>query len=140
MPLVPFQSWMPDSADFNSESSADALNVIPSAYRFRPFPGFSPVAAALTARAQGAASFRSLSGTIFNFCGDATKLYKLASDGLTWDDVSRTSGGAYTITQDSKWSFSQFGDYIIAVNGIDAAQVYQLGVSTNFAALGGSPP
>lgn len=140
MALVPFQSWMPDSADFNTESSADALNVIPSAYGFRPFPGFSPIAAALTARAQGAASFRSLSGTIFNFCGDATKLYKLASDGLTWSDVSRTVGGAYTITADSKWSFSQYGDYIIAVNGIDVPQVYQLGVSTNFAALGGSPP
>ena len=138
--MLPFLPWLPDSADFNTESSAEALNVIPSSYGFRPFPGFSASASAITARAQGAISVRSTSGTIFNFCGDATKLYKLASTGLSWSDVSRTVGGAYATATDSKWSFSQYGDYVIATNGNDAPQVYQLGVSTNFAALGGSPP
>lgn len=138
--MVPFLPWMPDSADFNTESSSEALNVIPSAYGFRPFPAFSNTASAITARAQGAISCRSLAGTIYNFCGDATKLYKMATDGLSWSDVSRTSGGAYTTATDSKWSFSQYGDYVIATNGNDAVQVFQLGVSSNFAALGGSPP
>lgn len=140
MALVPFLPFLPDSADFNTESSAEALNVIPSSYGFRPFPGFSNTASAITARAQGAISCRSLSGTIYNFCGDATKLYKLAADGLSWSDVSRTVGGAYATAADSKWSFAQYGDYVIATNGNDAVQVYQLDVSTNFAALGGTPP
>ena len=137
--MIPFQPWLPDSADFANVSS-EALNVIPSSYGFRPFPGFTNTASAVTARVQGAISVRSLSGTIFNFCGDATKLYKLASDGLSWSDVSRTSGGAYAVAADSKWSFAQYGDYVIATNGNDAVQVFQLGVSTNFAALAGSPP
>ena len=140
MTLVPFQPWMPDGADFGEESSAEALNVIPSKDGFRPFPGFSSSASAITARAQGAISVRSTTGTIFNFCGDATKLYKLATTGLTWSDVSRTVGGAYATAIDARWSFTQYGDYVIAVNGNDAPQVFQLGVSSNFAALGGTPP
>lgn len=140
MPFQPFLPFMPDSADFEAPSSSEALNVIPSSYGFRPFPDFAPTATAISARAQGAVSVRSLSGAIYNFCGDATKLYKLNANGLAWSDVSRTVGGAYSTASDSKWSFSQYGDYVIATNGNDAAQVYQLGVSSNFAALSGSPP
>lgn len=138
--MIPFAAWMPDIAAFETESASEAQNVIPSASGFRPFPAFANAATAITARAQGAVTVKSLSGTIYNFCGDATKLYKLNADGLAWSDVSRTVGGAYSTATDSKWSFAQFGDYLIAVNGNDAAQVYQLGVSTNFAALGGTPP
>jgi len=138
--MVPFASWLPDSADFATQASSEALNVIPAPDGFRPFPAFAATASAITARAQGAVTCRSLSGTIYNFCGDATKLYKLNSNGLAWSDVSRTVGGAYATASDSKWSFSQYGDYVIATNGNDAVQVYQLGVSSNFAALAGSPP
>jgi hypothetical protein len=138
--MVPFAAWQPDTADFDTGVSTEALNVIPSTSGFRPFPSFVNTASAITARAQGAISVRSISGTIFNFCGDATKLYKLASDGLTWSDVSRTVGGAYSVASDSKWSFAQYGDYLMATNGNDAVQVFELGVSSNFSALAGSPP
>ena len=33
------------------------------------------------------------------------------------------------------WTFTQFGEYVIASNGVDAAQFYLMGTSTNFAAL-----
>lgn len=138
--MVPFSPWLPDIAAFQTDVATEALNVIPSTTGFRPFPAFSNTASAITARAQGAISVRSLSGTIFNFCGDATKLYKLASDGLSWADVSRTVGGAYATASDAAWSFTKYGDYLLATNGNDAVQVFQLGVSSNFSALGGSPP
>ncbi|MDP1702584.1 MAG: hypothetical protein Q8L53_16725 [Aestuariivirga sp.] len=118
----------------------DVLNVVPSQTGFRPFPAFSGVTGAITARAQGAISVRGLQGTIYTFCGDATKLYKLDSDGLAWTDVSRLAGGAYSTAADSWWDFFIFGDVVIAQNGNDAPQIYQLDVSTNFAALGGTPP
>lgn len=138
--MIPFGAWLPDIAAFETGASREALNVIPSASGFRPFPAFSHVASAITARAQGAISVRSVNGTIFNFCGDATKLYRLNSDGLSWADVSRTTGGAYTTAADGKWSFAQYGNYVIACNLADVPQVFHLGVSSNFAALGGTPP
>jgi hypothetical protein len=138
--MVPFSPWMPDIAAFETDASREALNVISSVSGFRPFPAFAHVTEAITARAQGAISVRSLSGVIYNFCGDATKLYLMDSDGLGWSDVTRVSGGDYATAVDAKWNFAQYGNFLIAVNGNDAAQVFELGVDTNFAALAGTPP
>ncbi len=137
--MINFSPWLPDIAAFNSAASMDVLNVVPSQTGFRPFPAFSNVTSAITARAQGAISVRGLQGTINNFCGDATKLYKEASDGLSWADVSRLAGGAYTTAADSWWDFFLFGDIVVATNGNDVPQYFQLDVSTNFALLAGSP-
>ena len=139
--MTPFAPWLPDVADFSPAVSTVAKNVIPpAATGFKPWPSFTAIAAALTARAQGAATMRGLTGTIFNFAGDATKLYKADSTGLVYDDVSRTTGGAYTTASDGWWNFTLFGDYVIACNQADATQVFQLSTSSNFAALSGSPP
>lgn len=138
--MVPFAPFMPDIASFETSASREALNVIPSPSGFRPFPSLEGVATATTARAQGAISVRSTTGAIFNFCGDATKLYRLNSNGLGWADVSRVTGGAYSTPPDANWSFTQFGDFVIACNGPDDTQVFNLASSTNFAALNGTPP
>lgn len=135
-----FGPWLPDQPSFESGACSDILNVIPSEKGYRPANSFFNVASAITARAQGAFTCRGKQGTIYNFCGDATKLYKLASDGLSWEDVSRTVGGAYATANDGWWDFALFGDIVIATNGVDAPQKFQLDVDTDFAALGGSPP
>jgi hypothetical protein len=103
-------------------------------------PSFIEAADTMSARVQGAVLARGIGGAIAQFAGDATKLYRLNTSGTTWADVSRTSGGAYSTPTDGGWSFAQFGDLVIAVNGADAAQKFAIGSSTNFAALGGSPP
>ena len=138
--MIPFGPWLPDQPAFRSGGSLEALNVIPTQNGYRPFPGFSAVADAVTARAQGMFTCRGLTGTIHNFCGDATKLYKMDSDGLGWTDASRLAGGAYTTAATGWWDFFQFGDTVIAINGADAAQSFTLSSSANFAALGGSSP
>lgn len=140
MTMYPFMPWIPDLDGLNSQAAMEALNVIPTATGYRPFPGFGVVASAITARAQGAFSVRDLSGNIHNFCGDATKLYKMASDGLSWSDVSRLAGGAYAAPSGGWWVFWQFGNLIFATDGVDALQSFNLASSTNFAAAAGSPP
>lgn len=138
--MINFSPWLPDIADFNTNASSDALNVIPCTTGFKPFPTATVVTSAITARVQGAATFRAASGTIYNFCGDAIKLYKMAADGLSWTDVTRTVGGAYATAIDGWWDFSQFGDYVVATNNVDAVQVFQMDSASNFSALAGSPP
>src|SRR5262249_6785856 len=132
--------YLPDLPPRDNPGALEAKNVIPKIASYGPFADFASNTDALTARCQGAFSCRDLAGNVHNFAGDATKLYKLASSGLTWSDVSRTVGGAYSVDTANGWSFTQFGNYVIAVNGTDVPQVYQLGTSTNFAALSGSPP
>lgn len=140
MSVVPFGPWMPDIAAIEGSAAQEALNVVPTLNGYRPMAAFGNTASAITARAQGAISVRDLSGTIHNFCGDATKLYKMASDGLSWNDVTRVSGGAYACPATGWWQFFQFGNALVATNGVDAPQLYTLASSSNFAALGGSPP
>lgn len=140
MPITPFADWKPDLSDFQGEGGTEALNVIPALGGYKPFPSLSGTTNALPTACRGAISIRSSAGVTYNFAGTATKLYQLATDGLSWTDVTRAVGGNYAGTVDSWWHFAPFGDYLVATNGVDAPQVFQMGTSTKFAALGGSPP
>lgn len=138
--MIPFGEYLPDLPPFMNPGALEALNVIPGAGGYRPLAAFSSVTSALTARSQGAATFRNLAGTIFNFAGDATKLYKLDSTGLVWDDVSRAVGGVYATGSDGRWVFTQHGNSAFASNGVDALQEFTMGTDTLFALAVGSPP
>ena len=138
--MTPFAPWEPDRSTFSPTGGQEALNVIAAEDGYGPFPAFAYQASALTARVQGAAAYRQATNTIFNFAGDVTKLYKAASDGLSFADVSRSSGVAYATPSDGWWNFTQFGDYVIAVNQADATQYFLMGTSTKFEPLAGSPP
>lgn len=140
--MIPFGPWRPDVAKFDSAFSNVATNVVWSNDGYRPIAKLVTTSTSNTGtNVRGAFSCRDTSGGVHNFCGDRTKLYKLNGTGTAWSDVSRSVGGAYTLPADSGWwTFTQFGNFVMADNGVDAAQVYQLGVSSVFAALAGSPP
>lgn len=90
----------------------------------------------LDARCQGAASFVGSDGTVVTFAGDVSKLYLW--DGDMWGDVSQAAT-TYATPSDGRWSFSQFGDFVIADNGVDDPQVWEIGTSTEWADLAGNP-
>jgi hypothetical protein len=136
--LIPVGAWTPDDPDFQDPGSTEALNVIPRIRSYSPFPALASVSNALAARCQGAIFARKADGTGVVFAGDATKLYRLSS--ASFADVSRLAGGAYATTTDGFWSFTQFGPNILAFNGIDAPQAFNIDSDSNFSALGGSPP
>jgi hypothetical protein len=138
--MLPIGEWLPDLPELRNPGALTAKNVIPAIGSYRPLPGFAVQGNALLARAQGAVSARGIAGAIANIAGDASKLYKLSSSGASWQDVSRLSGGAYATPTEGRWSFAQFGDLVVACNGIDAPQKFAIGGATNFTALGGSPP
>lgn len=136
--LLRVAAFAPDQPDLDV-GATDALNVYAGARSYLPLPAFADYSTnALTARAQGGASFRASDGTAYTFSGDATKLYLLSNTGA-WQDVSGTT---YACPADRSWFFIQFGDLIIAGNGFNAAQKFSIGSSpsTVFANLGGSPP
>lgn len=130
--MTPFGEYRPDLPALGGHAQV-ARNVIPGPAGYRPFRSVVTKTGALPARAQGA--FAS-AGTVVNFCGDAAALYRLASG--TWSDVSRDGG--YATAADGLWRFAQFGALVIAVNGSDAPQKWQLGSASAFADLGGGPP
>lgn len=136
---VGFGKHLPDQPAFNNPGTPYLKNVIPSDGFLRPFSDLDAYSDALTARCQGAISGRDTSGNVYNFAGDATKLYKLSSNSFT--DVTRLSGGAYATPSTGGWEFIRWSDdYLIAINGVDDPQTIDPQTGVNFTALAGSPP
>lgn len=139
--MIQFGSWEPDTPDLivgPQTDSIEALNVLPKKESYGPFAGLATYTSALTGRGQGAIFARKTDGTGIIYAGDATKLYSVASTTVT--DATRLVGGPYNCAVDARWSFTQFGPFILAFDGTDVPQVINVDTDTNFSVLGGSPP
>ena len=91
--MIPVGPWLPDLPALANPGALEALNVIPDAASYRPLPAFAEQGNAMAARVQGAIYARGVGGTIAQFAGDGTKLYRWDSSGVNWQDVSRIAGG-----------------------------------------------
>lgn len=135
---LPFGEWTPDVSDRLSEAN-EAKGVVARGGGYGPFA--SPVLvnegnADLDATCKGAGTFINAAGDGETFAGDAAKLYRLVSG--VFEDVSKVGG--YTLATEEHWVFEAFGQNIVAVAPGEAPQRYEIGVSTDFANLAGSPP
>jgi len=134
---LPFGEWLPDLPEHVNPGATQARNVFPAVNSYRPFQNIAPTTSnGTTARCQGGKAFKSDSGVVSIFAGDATKLYKITSNAF----VDESGGTTFSFPAESYWDFVRFGEVIIAFNGDDAAQAWTLDSSTDFAALAGSPP
>ena len=138
--MIPFGPWHPDKAGINTAACHIAKGVLPGAGGFRPARSLAPLSLnALDGSCRGAATMISDTGAVHSFAGDATKLYKLSGTG-SWANVSRTTGGAYSVGSGERWRFEAFGNVVVAITAGTPPQKYTVGTSTNFEALGGLPP
>ncbi len=127
---IPFGEWLPDQPTYLNPGATVANNVYFAASSYKRFPSLVPYSTNNIGKdSRGAGSFRDNSNTVFNFVATNTDLYEL--DGGTF--TSRKS----SLTGDNTdyWTFTQFGNYVIASNGVDVPQYYLMGTSTNFADL-----
>ena len=132
MAIIPVLDWQPDNADLGNPGSIQVVNALPGRNSYKPFPQHSALTGALTARARGAIDARDRSQNVYQYAGDATKLYNLS--GTTWNDVSRSSGGVYTTGAEERWEFVVWKDKILATNYSDDPQSIAMG-GANFAAF-----
>lgn len=130
--MHPFGEYRPDLPAFRGFAQR-ARNVVPGPAGYRPFRALVAASDALPGPVQG--TFAAAGGAA-TFCGTAAALYRLAAG--SWSEVSRPGG--YAGGGDSAWRFAQFGDLVVAVNGVDPPQKWQLGAAAAFADLGGDPP
>ena len=127
---VPFGEWLPDQPEHLKQGANVATNVYHAMGSYKRFPSLVSYSTNTTVtNARGAGSFRDNSNNIFNFVATNSNIYQLASGTFT----SRKSGLSGTNTDFV--TFTQFGNYVIASNGVDAPQYYLMGTSTNFANL-----
>ena len=127
---IPFGEWLPDQPDHKQQGATVATNVYHTANTYKRFPSLVDYSTNTTSTdSKGAGSFRDNSNAVFNFVGTRTNLYQLASGAFTSRKASLNGSNT------DFWTFTQFGEHIIASNGVDAVQFYLMGTSTNFADL-----
>jgi hypothetical protein len=137
---LPFGEWLPDQPEHLNTGANVAHNVYYAAKSYKPFPSLVSYSSNTTAKdARGAGSFRDSSSNVFNFVGTNTDIFQLASGSFT----SKQSGLNGTNTD--YMTFTQFGDHVIASNGVDAPKYWLMGTSSSFANLStiandGTPP
>src|SRR6056300_128313 len=127
---IPFGEWLPVQPKHNNPGANVANNVYFARQSYKRFPSLVNYSTNnISTDSRGAGSFRDNSNTVFNFVATNTDLYQLDGGAFT----SRKS--SLTGVNDDFWTFTQFGNYVIASNGVDAPQYYLMGTSTNFADL-----
>lgn len=114
--FIPFGEWLPDQPPLDNKGALSATNVLVNQNSYIPFPQLSTFALnTILARVQGAIVAQDQNGNPYNFAGDSTALYQMVS--RTFVEVSRI-GPVYGTQANDYWEFTQFGDRVIACNGI----------------------
>lgn len=124
-----FGPWLPDLPPYEHNGLVTARNVYASPLGYKPIKSPSAVTAALSVTWKGGGSFIDTDGTTVTLAGSNSGLYAYASGAWT----NKKSG-----TYSSRWMFSQYGAFVIGVNG-GAPVKYTISTATG-ANLGGSPP
>jgi hypothetical protein len=131
---ITFTEWTPDLPSV-AKNLATALNVVPTAIGYAPFPTAVDYSASASENLNSVTAGR-FGNTTTVFAGGATKLFKFDSGDLGLDNVSKS--GDYTNVK--SWNFTQFGNTIIAANNIDKLQGFTLGTGTAFDDLDAAAP
>lgn len=134
--------WIPDSPDFESPGMGNGTrNAIPlddAQGSYGPLPGLSAISEALSGTISGAVSATDISGNVSTFAGTLTALNKLGNGG-SWSDVSKTGG--YVVQPQESWSFTVFGNFLIAAaDHGEPIQYISLDSGVQFADLSNDAP
>jgi hypothetical protein len=135
--MIQFGEWLPDQTDFGVPISV-AQNVLPAARGYRSVNNLATLSGAADDRLRKVFAAKDNTGSTHLFAGDGTKLYKFNTTTSALDNVSKA--GNYTLGAFDNWQVAQFGrKLIVAGDTGETLQFWELGSSTAFADISGSP-
>lgn len=109
-----YPPYLPDQLPRENVLTA-AVNVLPAVNGYRPVRSVAAISDPLQATFRGGAAFISTGGTAYLIAGTANGLERYSAGSWT------TLLAAMSVTD--RWRFTQFGDFVIAVNSVDTKQV-----------------
>lgn len=130
---ITFGEWLPDQPGIAGALQA-AYNVYPQQIGYGPIPSLTDYSNSASENLTRVFSGK-ISSTSTMFAGGATKLFKYNSTNRNLNDVSKVGG--YT---GGNWSFTQFGDVVLAANNSQKIQAFTLNSSTAFADVAAAAP
>lgn len=139
MAIQPYAPWLPDLPKIENPGSTIATNVIPAQIGYKPFQKLVAQTSfgALDSRIQGSITAVTPDGVATIFAGTSAKLWRIVGNS-SWSDVSQA---VYITPNEYNWSFTKFGNQVIATNYNDDIQVFDIASGGGtFTTLLGSPP
>jgi len=130
---ITFGEWLPDQPGIAGALQA-AYNVYPQQIGYGPIPSLTDYSNSASENLTRVFSGKIASSSTM-FAGGATKLFKYNSTNRNLNDVSKVGG--YT---GGNWSFTQFGDVVLAANNSQKIQAFTLNSSTAFADVAAAAP
>ncbi|MEQ8504585.1 MAG: hypothetical protein RIB80_04615 [Rhodospirillales bacterium] len=119
MVTIPFGEYLPDQPAIGNPGVLTATNTFPARNGFKPVQEFSAVSAsALDARPRGAIQARDKDLNVYQYAGDAAKLYQNVAG--TWTD--RSKSGGYNTGTDERWEFAVWKNKVLGTNFSDSPQ------------------
>lgn len=137
--MIEFGEYAPDRSVFDPSACNTIENVLPQAKSWGPFPSYVAFTQALPERPQGATLANFENGQFLIFAGTKSGLYHFNPNDLSWDDVSGPDG-PFNTPDATNWSFTQFGYWVIATNGVDPVQYFDVSNPTVFNPLSSDAP
>jgi hypothetical protein len=136
--MISFANYAPDRSPFDPDVADSLENVLPIQGGYGPFPSFRALSQPLSERPQGSYLGYVNNGNYVLIVGTKTKLMRFEGTTLDWTDVSKSGG--YSTADSERWSFAQFGSWLIATNGVDPVQYIDLNSPVQFADLSADAP
>jgi len=131
---ITFGEWLPDQPGLVGALTV-AKNVFPKAVGYGAFPESVEFSGDASEDLNAVVAARSVDGDTKVIAGGFTKLFLLDSTDLSFDDISGT-----TYNSSFDWKFTQFGNTLVAANGANTLQAYDLTTTGNFAVLDSGAP
>ena len=137
--MILFPQFAPDRAGYDPTVMTTMENALPLYNSYAPIPSFEATANALPGAPRGVTIVRRNDDSFATYVGTATGLYRFNSSTNGWDDVSGPDA-PYSLPQGAFWSFTQFGQQLLATQAGNITQEIDVDTGSAFARLGGSPP
>jgi hypothetical protein len=134
---ITFGEWTPDQPGITN-GLRRAENVYSKLTGYGALPTVVDYSASASENLNNVVAAKTTLGATLVFAGGDTKLFKLDSGDLSLDNVSKSGG--YSTAIDNRWRFTQFGNVVIAANGTNRLQGFNVNSSTLFADLAADAP
>jgi len=134
---ITFGEWTPDQPSITN-GLRRAENVYSKMVGYGALPTVVNYSNSASENLNNVVAGKTSAGATTVFAGGSTKLFKLDSGTLALNNVSKS--GNYTTPTDQRFRFTQFGNVIVAANGYDKLQGFNLNSSSLFANLAADAP
>lgn len=134
---INFGEWTPDQPGITN-GLRRAENVYSKLVGYGALPTVVDYSNSASENLNNVVAGKTTAGATSVFAGGSTKLFKLDSGTLNLNNVSKS--GNYSTPTDQRFRFTQFGNVIVAANGFDKLQGFNLNSSSLFANLAADAP